>query len=69
MTLRGAFERNYSYEIPATGGRFGDYGIEQQASIVEDYFLLRSGWQATSTTEPQPLSVYVALIPFVQKDR
>src|SRR5262245_52979446 len=36
----GAYEKAYAYTLAATGRDLVDYGMEQQASIVEDYFEL-----------------------------
>ncbi len=57
---------NYAY-IPTLkngtfSGVFNDYGIEEQASIVEDYFLIRNGH---SVSGAPPISDYWSLIPFV----
>lgn len=38
---RGLLNRDYSY-VP--GEDFNNYGIEAQAKMVEDYFLLKNGW-------------------------
>jgi hypothetical protein len=50
----------YAYEIVG-GKRFGDYGIEQQACIVADAFLLRAG---RAVAGKPGLQSYRALIPF-----
>jgi len=50
----------YDYRIKA-GKPFSRYGIEQQAEIVGDAFLLRNG--ARKPDKP-PLSTYEALLPF-----
>ena len=36
----GAYEKAYAYTLDASGRDLIDYGMEQQASIVEDYFLV-----------------------------
>ena len=36
----GAYEKAYAYTLAASGRDLVDYGMEQQASIVEDYFLV-----------------------------
>lgn len=50
----------YDYVL-RPGKPFARYGIEQQAEIVADAFLLRRG--ATRPGKP-PLAVYAALLPF-----
>lgn len=52
----------YGYTI-TPGKPFERYGIEQQAEIVRDLFVLRSG--ANVPNKP-PLAVYEALVPFSQ---
>ena len=61
VEIRGARERRYDYTIEA-GKRFEDYLIEQQASIVKDYFRLLQG--QTLEGKP-PIEVYRKLLPFV----
>ena len=58
---RGIFERRYDYTIEA-GKRFEDYLIEQQASIVKDYFRLLQG---RTLEGKRPIEVYRKLLPFV----
>jgi hypothetical protein len=42
VVMRGLY-RNYNWEGPNFGKlKFGQYGIEQQAQMVEDYFRTRS---------------------------
>lgn len=45
VLLRGAIERRYDYGRLTMASRFADYGIEQQAGIVEDYYRQRVGLQ------------------------
>ena len=55
-------DRRYDYRPLAPGKGFQSYGIEQQADIVRDYFLLRNGyrpqWSGHSITE------YETILPF-----
>ena len=60
LLRRRPFAR-YAY-LPLTPGKpFGAYGIEQQACIVADAYLLREG---ARVTDAPPLAVYRALLPF-----
>ena len=59
--FRGIFERRYDYAIEE-GKRFEDYLIEQQASIVKDYFRLLQG---RTLEGKRPIEVYRKLLPFV----
>lgn len=46
VTLRAILDRNYNYDFPTFGTKdFKKYGIEEQASIVEDFYLLLQGAQ------------------------
>ncbi|MFQ3596535.1 MAG: hypothetical protein SNJ63_10535, partial [Sphingomonadaceae bacterium] len=48
--------------LPLAPGRpFRAYGIEQQAEIVRDAYLLAEGWKLPGRP---PLAAYAALIPF-----
>jgi hypothetical protein len=38
VLLRGMVERRYDYGRLTMASRFADFGLEQQASIVEDYY-------------------------------
>ena len=52
----------YRY-LPLTPGKpFKRYGLEQQAEIIRDYWLLKRGIRLEGRP---PLSTYQALIPFV----
>ncbi len=44
VVLCGMFNRNYRYVPLAPGKPFSAYGIEQQATIVADYFRTRHGY-------------------------
>ena len=61
VEFRAMRERRYDYTIEA-GKRFEDYLIEQQPSIVKDYFRLLQG--RTLEGKP-PIEVYRKLLPFV----
>ncbi|SFR79263.1 hypothetical protein [Sphingomonas jatrophae] len=64
VRTRGMLNRTYDYGDLATATRsFLSYGIEQQASIVGDYFRLRHG--LGPTRGQGPISAYEALIPFL----
>lgn len=52
------FNRRYQY-ILQQGKQFFEYGIEQQAQMVQDYFLRR--------VKGQECSAYEACIPFLNK--
>lgn len=54
----------YGYTI-TPGKPFERYGIEQQAEIMRDLFVLRSS--GSSPGKP-PVEVYEALVPFVPND-
>lgn len=47
---RGSYEKAYAYELDAARD-LTDYGMEQQASIVEDYFVV-----ASESSEPRRLT-------------
>ena len=64
VKTRGTFERTYDYTF-TPGKCFEDYLIEQQGTIVEDYFRLLQG--GTLEGKP-PISVYRRLLPFVTTD-
>jgi len=67
VVLRGLY-RNYNYAGPNFGRlAFGDYGIEQQAQMTEDYFYLRNG-DSSSPTIPRPtppVNTYQRILPFL----
>ena len=45
VKTRAAIDRKYAYEYATLGTKdFKKYGLEQQASIVEDFYVLRSGF-------------------------
>jgi hypothetical protein len=62
VIVRGAINRNYDYLPLSIDSKFDDFGIEQQAQIIRDYFYLTKqfygkGWP--------PLAVYLRVIPFL----
>jgi hypothetical protein len=61
ILMRGPFAR-YAYLPLKPGKPFEAYGIEQQADIVRDYWLLRHG---LAVPEAPPLSRYETLLPFL----
>ena len=63
---QGAVERSYDYELVSCDANFTDYGIEEQASIVEDYSRLKWGGSAEFTDSPPPVEVYRSVIPFIK---
>lgn len=58
VLLRALFNRKYSYVLQE-GKAFFKYGIEQQAQMVQDYFLRRA--------KGQECSAYEACIPFLTR--
>jgi hypothetical protein len=63
VQLRGIFERNYDYDLATLGHKdFKKYGIEEQAQIVEDYYILLHGGSIYRNKEylknPPSLKVY-----------
>ena len=44
VTLRGMMNRNYNYSPLNVSRSFSSYGIEAQASIVADYYRVKSGY-------------------------
>ena len=66
VRTRGMLNRTYEYGDLGTNKRsFLNYGIEQQASIVGDYFRLKHGLSAYRGQGP--ITAYEALIPFLPK--
>lgn len=66
VRTRGVLNRNYHYgDLAAAGRSFLSYGIEQQASIVADYFRLLHG--ASATRGQGAMSDYRRIIPFVRE--
>ena len=63
VLLRGIFERRYQYDRPDPDRGFMRYMIEQQASIVEDYFRMRRGLRPHRGDGP--IGDYERLIPFL----
>ncbi len=60
LALRRPPFARYGYTL-VPGKPFADYGIEQQACIVEDAFLLRAG---RSVPDKPPIAVFRELLPF-----
>ncbi len=62
-----AFDRNYSYWPLAPGKTFMQYGLEQRAEMVADYFMLkRHGqmWQNMANQNPRPTAAdYEQVVP------
>lgn len=58
VLLRALFNRKYSYVLQE-GKLFFKYGIEQQAQMVQDYFLRRA--------KGQECAAYEACIPFLTR--
>jgi len=52
---RGDYERAYAYRLEP-GRDLAEYGVEQQASILEDYYLLTAGHGEPSQLENRGLS-------------
>ena len=63
---RNLIQGSYSYLPLIPNQPFVDYGIEQQANIVRDYFLLNNG---QSIANAPGIHTYQALIPFVSLSR
>ena len=60
---RGLWERRYRYGVLDPGKPLVDYGIEQQAAIVEDWYRLTQGhapWRGSGSEAD-----YRAVIPFL----
>lgn len=62
VLLRGIFERRYRYALDRERS-LAAYGIEQQASIVEDYFRMLSG--LAPHRGDGAMADYRAVIPFL----
>ncbi|MGH8495394.1 MAG: type IV secretion protein Rhs [Gammaproteobacteria bacterium] len=67
VILCGMFNRNYSYAPFVHGKPFRAYGVEQQATIVADYFRLKSGYPPRQGEHT--LAEYEALLPFERSRR
>ncbi|MFN4144167.1 hypothetical protein, partial [Aestuariivirga sp.] len=57
-----ALDRRYDYRPLALGKAFQSYGLEQQADIVQDYFLMRNGYQPQ--WRGHAIGEYQAILPF-----
>ncbi len=55
------FDRNYEYTL-IPGKSFGEYGLEQQGQIVEDYYLMRHNLRYKGNNHT--MTQYNAVIPF-----
>ena len=60
--LSQAFDPDYSYRTLTISGEFRDFNIEQQASIVEDYYHLSLRQMLPSAGK---FNIYKSVIPFV----
>lgn len=56
---RALFNRKYRYKFKA-GKSFFDYGVEQQASMVEDYYIRKN--------KGLPCDEWITIIPFLNKN-
>lgn len=66
VRTRGVLNRTYEYgDLGSANRTFLNYGIEQQASMVADYFRLKRG--LTAQRGQGPISAYEKLIPFLPK--
>lgn len=54
-------DRRYGYDLQ-TGDQFLTFGLEQQASIVEDYYLTRRGYPCKHARNSPSLDVYNAVM-------
>ncbi|MFC5569356.1 SpvB/TcaC N-terminal domain-containing protein [Lysobacter yangpyeongensis] len=63
-----AFNRSYDYWPLQSGKKFGDYGLEQQAQMTSDYFMLQSSGRIWTSLKPRPTAQdYEQVIPFRYK--
>lgn len=63
VRLAAPFSRNYNYGKITTKTRFSDLNIEQQASMVADYYLISQGYGPQNGSGT--LTEYRAVIPFL----
>ncbi len=63
VKLRGAFERSYEYLPLNIDSDFNNFGIEQQAQIIRDYFYLMNDFKGEGWPD---IAVYKSVIPFVK---
>lgn len=62
VIVRGASNRNYDYLPLTVDAKFDDFGVEQQAQIIRDYFYLLNQYYGKDWP---PLAVYIRVIPFL----
>ena len=65
LMINGPFDRDYGYQLKP-GKRLWAYGIEQMASIVEDFYLLRHGYRKRGHTNR--LEDYADVLPIRGED-
>ena len=63
VKLLAPFSRNYCYGSPRARPRYGRFNIEQQATLVEDYFRVTHGLRPVYGTGAP--AEYRAVIPFL----
>lgn len=61
VILRAALNRSYDYRSVFHGRPFAKLGVEAQAKMVADFFLLRCG---VELPDRPPLAAYERLLPF-----
>lgn len=62
VKMRGILERSYDYLPMTASSVFFEFGIEQQAQIIRDYFYLLNGF---SNPAWPSIDTYKAVIPFI----
>lgn len=62
VIAKGAINRNYDYLPLTIDSRFENFGIEQQAQIIRDYFYLKNNFFGKDWP---PIAVYIRVIPFL----
>lgn len=60
VTVRGIYDRTYSYTLDPTKTKLSDYGLEQMGDIAADYFRLKNG---EVISKPYTLTDYASLLP------
>lgn len=63
VIARGAINRNYDYLPLKIDAKFEDFGIEQQAQIIRDYFYLKNNFFGKDWPT---IAVYIRVIPFLR---
>lgn len=63
VIARGVINRNYDYLPLTINSDFNDFGIEQQAQIIRDYFYLLNNYHGKDWPL---LVVYIRVIPFLR---